>query len=121
MNVRLPYGETTIEAELPDTTRMLSNRERADLPPLTDLGGAVRAARRPPRGLPRIGAPVRPGAAVTIAFDDHPTGSFGPIRRVAIQAVLEELEGAGVRRRDVTLICANALHRMLRPSELARL
>src|SRR5262249_59552729 len=32
-----------------------------------------------------------------------------------------ELEAAGVRRSDVTLICANALHRMLRPTELARL
>jgi hypothetical protein len=121
MKVELPYGETTIEAELPDRTRLLSNIERASLPPLPDLDGAVRTALAAPRGLPRIGALARPGATVTIAFDDHTTGSFGPIRRVAIQAVLDELEGAGVRRRDVTLICANALHRMLRPSELARL
>ncbi|HEV8529882.1 MAG TPA: lactate racemase domain-containing protein [Methylomirabilota bacterium] len=121
MKVELPYGETTIAAELPDHTRLLSNIERASLPPLPDLDGAVRAALAAPRGLPRIGALARPGATVTIAFDDHTTGSFGPIRQVAIQAVLDELEGAGVRRRDVTLICANALHRMLRPSELARL
>ena len=121
MKVELPYGETTIAAELPDHTRLLSNNERASLPPLPDLDGAVRAALASPRGLPRIGALARPGATVTIAFDDHTTGSFGPIRQVAIQAVLDELEGAGVRRRDVTLICANALHRMLRPSELARL
>ena len=40
---------------------------------------------------------------------------------MAIRAVLDELEAAGVRRRDVTLVCANALHRMLRPSELVRL
>ncbi|PYM46736.1 MAG: hypothetical protein DME16_14030, partial [Candidatus Rokuibacteriota bacterium] len=121
MKVEVPYGETTITADLPDTTRVLSNIERASLPPLSDLDRAVRAALSAPRGLPRIGALVRPGATVTIAFDDHTTGSFGPIRRVAIQAVLDELEGAGVRRRDVTLICANALHRMLRPAELARL
>ena len=37
------------------------------------------------------------------------------------QAVPGELEAAGVRRRDVTLVCAKALHRILRPSELARL
>jgi nickel-dependent lactate racemase len=121
MKVKLPYGETTIGAELPDHTRLLSNNERASLPPLPDLDGAVRAALAVPRGLPRIGTLARPGATVTVAFDDHTTGSFGPIRRLAIQAVLDELEGAGVRRRDVTLICANALHRMLRPSELARL
>ncbi|HWN91119.1 MAG TPA: lactate racemase domain-containing protein, partial [Verrucomicrobiae bacterium] len=121
MKVEVPYGETTITADLPGNTRWLSNVERASLPPLPDLDGAVRAALSAPRGLPRIGALVQPGATVTIAFDDHTTGSFGPIRRVAIQAVLDELEGAGVRRGDVTLICANALHRMLRPAELARL
>src|SRR5262245_38566935 len=121
MKVALPYGETSISAELPDGTRILSNAGRAALPPLDDLDGAVRAALAAPRGLPRIGALVRPGATVTIAFDDHTTGSFGPIRQAAIQAVLDELDAAGVRQRDVTLICANALHRMLRRSELGRL
>jgi hypothetical protein len=121
MNVPLPYGETTITVELPDRTRILSNVSRGALPPLDDLDGAVRSALAAPLGLPRIGALVRPGATVTIAFDDHTTGSFGPIRAVAIRAVLDELEAAGVRRRDVTLVCANALHRMLRPVELARL
>src|SRR5256886_9957058 len=121
MKVEVPYGETTITAARPDTTRVLPNIERASLPPLSDLDRAVRAALSAPRGLPRIGAVVRPGATVTIALDDHTRGSLGPIRRVAIQAVLDELEGAGVRRRDVTLICPNALHRMLRPAELARL
>ena len=121
MKVQLPYGETTIEAELPENTRRLSNVEQARLPPLPDVAGAVRAALAAPRGLPRIGELVRPGATVTIAFDDHTTGSFGTIREVAIQAVLDELDAAGVRRGSVTLICANALHRMLRPDELVRL
>src|SRR5215831_6389758 len=121
MTVALPYGETTMPADLPDDTVMLSTVESAPLPPVDDLDGAVRSALAAPLGLPRIGALVRPGATVTIAFDDHTTGSFGPIRPVAIRAVLDELEAAGVGRRDVTLICANALHRMLRPAELARL
>ena len=59
----------------------------------------MRAALAAPLGMPRIGSLVRPGAAVTIAFDDHTTGSFGPIRPVAIRAVLDELEAAGVSRR----------------------
>ena len=40
---------------------------------------------------------------------------------MAIRAVLEEVEAAGVRCRGVTLLCTNALYRILRPSELARL
>src|SRR5215813_478715 len=121
MKIALPYGQTTIAADLPDDTVMLSSIERTALPPVDDLDRAVRSALAAPHGLPRIGALARPGASVTIAFDDHTTGSFGPIRQVAIRAVLDELEAAGVRRRDVTLICANALHRMLRPDELGRL
>ena len=33
VKVQLPYGETTIEAELPENTRRLSNLEQARLPP----------------------------------------------------------------------------------------
>jgi len=121
VNVELPYGETTLTATLPSRTRTLSNVEATTLAPLEDLGAAVRAALAAPRGLPRIGELVRPGAGVTIAFDDATVASYGPIRSVAIEAVLEELEAAGVPRTRVTLICANALHRKLRPAELARI
>src|SRR5439155_724268 len=88
---------------------------------LENLGAAVRAALAAPRELPRLGELARPGAAVTIAFDDATVASYGPIRAVAIEAVLGELEAAGVPRGRVTLICANALHRKLRPAELARI
>jgi hypothetical protein len=81
----------------------------------------VRAALASPLGLPRIRELVKPGARVTIAFDDHTTGSFGPIRPVAIRAVLGELAEAGVSSAQVRLVCANALHRMCRAAELGRL
>src|SRR5437899_11221720 len=85
MKVEVPYGETTITADLPDTTRVLSNIERASLPPLSDLDRAVRAALSAPLGLPRIGSHFRPGATVTNAFYEHTTGLLGPIRRWASQ------------------------------------
>ncbi len=121
MNVTLPYGEGTLEANLPARTRLLSNAEVASLSPLDDLPAAVERALADPLGLPRIRELVKPGASVTIAFDDATVASYGPIRGVAIRAVLAELEAAGVPRRHVTLICANALHRMFRPAELGRL
>jgi hypothetical protein len=121
MNVELPYGDGTLGATLPAGTRRLSSLEEAALPPVDDLDATVRAALASPRGLGRIRALVRPGARVTIAFDDHTVGSFGPIRPTAIRAVLDELAEAGVSRRQVTLVCANALHRMCRPVELTRL
>jgi hypothetical protein len=121
LNVEVPYGETTLTATLPAGTRWLSNLERASLPPADDVDVAVRRALAAPHGLLPIRELLKPSARVTIAFDDHTVGSFGPIRRVAIRAVLDELDAAGVARAGVRLICANALHRMLRPAELGRL
>jgi lactate racemase-like protein len=119
MNVELPYAGNTITATLPDHARRLSSEPEVPFAPLDDLDGAVRAALAAPLGLPRIRELVKPDARVTIAFDDHTTGSFGPIRPVAIRAVLDELGAAGVSRSQVTLVCANALHRMCRREELA--
>jgi len=121
VNVELPYGETTLTATLPARTRALSNVEVTTLAPLADLKAAVSAALAAPRELPPIPELVRPGAGVTIAFDDATVASYGPIRAVAIEAVLEQLAAAGVGRERVTLICANALHRKLRPAELERI
>jgi hypothetical protein len=121
MRVALPYADGTLTATLPADTRRLSSEAAEALPPLADLDGAVRRALAAPLGLPRLGDLVKPGARVTIAFDDHTTGSFGPIRPVAIRAVLDELAAAGVSRSQVRLVCANALHRMCRPAELTRL
>jgi hypothetical protein len=121
MNVELPYGAGTLTATLPDDARRLSSDAEVGLPPLDDLDRAVRAALAAPRGLPRLRDLARAGDRVTIAFDDHTVGSFGPIRPIAIRAVLDELAQAGVTARQVRLVCANALHRMCRPAELRRL
>jgi Lactate racemase N-terminal domain len=121
MNVELPYGETTLTATLPPRTRVFSNTEAATLKPVEDLTAAVGQALAHPLGLPRLADLVEPRARVTIAFDDATVPSYGPIRSVAIDAVLSELTAAGVARGQVSLICANALHRKLRPAELARI
>jgi hypothetical protein len=121
VKVDLPYGDGTIAVTLPSGARRVSVEPAGTLPPLDDLDAAVRQALAAPLGLPRLAELVKPGARVTIAFDDHTTGSFGPIRPVAIRAVLDELAAAGVSRSRVRLVCANALHRMCRPAELTRL
>ena len=121
MNVELPYGERTLTATLPERTRVLSNTEAVVPAPVDDLPAAVAQALAEPIGLPRLSRLVKPRARVTIAFDDATVPSYGPIRTIAIEAVLDELATAGVARGQVSLICANALHRKLRPAELARI
>jgi Lactate racemase N-terminal domain len=121
VNVELPYGQATLTATLPGRTRTFSNTEALTPTPVDDLPAAVGQAFAHPLGLPRIRDLVKPHARVTIAFDDATVPSYGPIRSVAIEAVLGELASAGVGRTQVSLICANALHRKLRPAELARI
>jgi len=91
MNVALPYGTGTLTATLPDHARRFSSDADVALPPLDDLDAAVGAALAAPLGLPRLRDLARAGDRVTIAFDDHTVGSFGPIRPIAIRAVLDEL------------------------------
>jgi hypothetical protein len=121
VNVDLPYGDGTLAATLPDRTRVVPNVEVTTLAPVDDLETAVTDALARPLGLPRLAESARPGMTATIAFDDATVSSYGPIRGVAIKAALAELEAGGVDRRRVTLLCANALHRKLRESEIARL
>jgi len=122
IEVTLPYGEGSVRARLPDRARLV--RGGADrsgrLEPAPDQARAVRDALAQPLGLPRIGELVRPGGRVLIAFDDPTVPSFGPVRQLAIEAVLEELAAAGVPEGNVQLVCANALHRKWTPQELAR-
>ncbi len=119
----LPFGEATITAELPSRTRVITRGGGAGsgggLQPVNDLETTVRDALEHPLGMPRIRDLVTPMSRVVIAFDDPTVTSFGPIRGVAIEAVLTQLADAGVDEANVQLICANALHRKFTHDELA--
>jgi hypothetical protein len=119
--VALPYGESTVAAELPERTMLVGGEERPRLRGVADQAAAVREALASPLGLPRVGKLVKPGSRVLIAFDDPTAPSFGPVRRLAIEAVLEELRAAGVPEENVNLVCANALHRKWTAEELGRI
>ncbi len=119
-NVTLPYGDSTVQASIPDRARLVGGGDgRPRVPPAADQKAAVRQALAGPLGLPRVGDLVKPGDRVLIAFDDPTAPSFGPVRRLAIEAILEELAAGGVPEENVTLVCANALHRKWTRQELA--
>ncbi len=122
----LPYGDSSLDVELPGRTIFVgggasTGARRPRLAPAADQEAAVRDALANPIGLPRVRELVRPDATVLIAFDDPTAPSFGPVRRLAIEVILEELQEAGVPEENVTLVCANALHRKWTREELARI
>src|SRR5918999_1218856 len=121
MRTQLAFGADTIEVELPESTVTPDTGISVPLPVTSDLGAEVRNAIAQPLDSPPLRELVKPGARVTIAFDDATVGQYGPVWSTAIPILLSELESAGVARTNVRLICANALHRKFTHDELAKL
>src|SRR3972149_2771704 len=121
IEARLLFGEGTVDVTLPDRAKVVGGGDGdrgPRLEPAAAQEGAVGEALARPLGLPHIGEMVKPGDCVLIAFDDPTVPSFGPVRRIAIEAVLEELAAAGIPEENVNLVCANALHRKWTANEL---
>lgn len=89
------------------------------LPLAPDIGAALRDALAAPIDTPPLREVARGKRRVTIAFDDPTVPCYAPVWSTAIPIVLAELEAGGVRRQDVTLVCANAVHRQFTHEELA--
>jgi lactate racemase len=118
MRFSVPYSTGSLEVELPATMDVQLASARA-LPPLADVRAAVRAALAAPVGSPPLRALARPGMRVVIAFTDATRACPD---RLLIEPLLAELNAAGVRDQDVTLLCAVGMHRASTPEEkLAKL
>jgi hypothetical protein len=125
LDCSLAYGDQRLQVALPAGTRIVAGLAESmgggtgGVEPVPDEAAAVSEALANPLGVPRIGESLRPDSRVLIAFDDPTVVSYGPFRRLAIEAVLEEIACAGVPESNVTLLCANALHRRWTHEELA--
>jgi hypothetical protein len=120
MDEQIVFGDRMIPVRLPDRTRFVSQGLSTSLPPVADLRAVLQEALRRPLDLPPLRELAKPGWKVTVAFDDPTVPCYGPVWEPAIRSVLEELEHAGVKKRDVTLLCANALHRKFTRGELGK-
>lgn len=112
--VRLESGDGHVEVDLPDDAVVVEAGAAPHEPPgLPDPVAATRAALQEPLGCAPIPDLVGPGSRVTIAFPDRVKGGAHATahRRVTIPLLVEELDRAGVRRADITLVCAIGLHR----------
>src|SRR3989304_861673 len=92
IEARLLFGDGTGDVQLPDRAQV--------------VGGGDGTA-----GGPRLEPVGIPGDPVLTAFDGPTVPSFGPVRRRAIEAIIEELAAAGIPEENVNLVFAHALHR----------
>lgn len=120
MRRSLVYGDAWIEAELPADTVVMPPGVSAGVEAAQDLTEVVDRALAEPLDRPPLRAQVRPGMRVTIAFDDPTVPCYAPVWGTAIPAIVRELAGGGVATEDISLLCANALHRKFTLDELAR-
>ena len=115
-------GNALVAAELPDSSTVyypppiIPGLSREEIP------RRLTEALANPLGMEPLSQLVRVGSKVTIAFDDN-CQPFPPMRRpdirqVMIERLLELLYSYGVRKQDVTLRCAVALHRKMQVPEL---
>ncbi len=104
---RVPYSTTTLEFDLlPGMHGRLVESKR--LPPLDDVRAAVETALAQPVNAPSLRDMARLGDTVCIVFTDATRACPD---YVLIPPILRELERAGVRDEDITLLCGIGMHR----------
>ena len=109
----IPYSRGTLEFEVPDGMEVTVLRSQK-MPPGTDPSQAVLEALANPIGSPRLSQLARPGDKVCLVFTDVTRACPDYL---LVPAMLRELEGAGVRDKDITLLCGIGLHRPSTQSE----
>jgi nickel-dependent lactate racemase len=110
---RIPYSKTYLEFTLPPGMRARVAESRP-VPPLSDPEAAIAAALTHPVGSPSLRELARPGDRACIVFTDITRASPD---HLLVPALLRELEAAGVRDEDITLLCGIGMHRPSTPEE----
>jgi hypothetical protein len=121
MKTQIVFGDRMMSVSLPEPVQSAPPGLSTTLAATDDIEGEIQRALAHPLGRPRLAEMARPDWKVTIAFDDPTVPCFAPVWEPAIKAVIAELEKAGVKKTNITLLCANALHRKFTRRELARI
>ncbi len=111
-SVTLAYGKTGLPLEVPDIADILTSRQAPGLP---DEAAAIQGALRSPINAAPLREKVKPGDTVVIVHTDITRATPNAL---ILPILLRELEAAGVRRSDITLINALGTHRPQTEPEL---
>jgi nickel-dependent lactate racemase len=109
----VPFSKGELAFELPTgmTGTIAVSKPMA---PIDDVPAAIRAALSDPIGSPPVRALAQRGDTVCIVFTDITRASPD---HLLVPALLAELEAAGVRDEDITLLCGIGMHRPSTPEE----
>lgn len=115
MEISMPYGSGFLTIEVP-SQNIIGILEPPSLPPLPHPGAAVKAALANPVGTRALNELARPGMKVSIAISD---ASRPNIEKWILPVVFEELNEAGIKDEDITVIVGTGSHRPATIEEIA--
>ncbi|MEW6359670.1 MAG: nickel-dependent lactate racemase [Planctomycetota bacterium] len=115
--IELPYGKGSLTISVP-VENLLAVVEPRRLPPAPDLMAELRRVLANPVGAPRLREKARGARSVAVVVEDvsRPVPSS-----LLLDAVMEELEAAGVTTDKIKVIVATGLHRDLTRKEMDRI
>lgn len=107
MRIKLEYGRTGLEADLPEA-RVVRSLGYKDAVPLPDPEGAIRQCLARPTGTPPLAdlARGRRDACVVISDITRPVPN-----RLILTPLLQTLEQSGIPREKIMILVATGLHR----------
>jgi nickel-dependent lactate racemase len=109
----IPYSKTTLEFSLPPSLNVTIAEPRV-VEPAADALRAIHEALAYPIGSPTLRELARHGDRACIVFTDITRTSPD---HLLVPALLTDLEAAGVKDEDITLLCATGVHRPSTPEE----
>jgi nickel-dependent lactate racemase len=117
MRVRLEYGRTGLDVELPDD-RPIRALAYKDAVPLVDPDAELREMLENPIGTPPLAelARGRKSACIVICDITRPVPN-----EMILRPVLATLESSGIERRNITILVATGLHRPNEGEELVEM
>jgi len=115
MDVHLAYGRSGLTVSLPAQTDIVS---APALPGLPDPVEAIKAALREPIGTSSLASKVRPGDTAVIVHSDLTRATPN---HLIIPLIIAELEAAGVRPENITMLNGLGTHRPQTEAELRAL
>jgi len=105
--IKIPYQDQTLEADVASRNLLAIIEERPDLPPVANLEAEAKRALSNPIGSERMSKYVGAESKVAILVDDYTR--LTPAHRLA-PLVVEELEAAGVKERNIFFLYAPGHH-----------
>ncbi len=104
---KIPYSKSNLEFSLPSTMKVTVAVSQ-DAKPLQNVEVAIKEALANPIGASPLRELAKPGNRVCIVFTDITRASPD---HLLVPALLKELEKAGVKDEDITLLCGIGMHR----------